>query len=155
MMAKRRKGYTLVELMVAAIMVGILARIAMPLYQNMTYRARAAATLGDLNAIRVAAYAYNTDTNRWPADAQPGEVPPELVPYLDDGFTFTRSHYQLDWENWVLPDGTPQHPDTNVLLGISIVTSDARLGHALEEVVPGNGVRFTLGSSYTFIIAST
>lgn len=150
----RRGGYTLVELTVAAIVVAILARIAMPLYQDMTYKARAAATLGDLNAIRVAAYSYNADSNRWPADTQPGEVPPELLPYLGDDFTFDRDHYQLDWENWVLPDGTPRHPDTRVLLGVSIVTSDARLGQALEEIVPGDGVRYTLGSNYTFIIAS-
>lgn len=143
----------MVELAVVVLVVGILARIAMPAYHNIVYRARAAAALGDLETIRLAAFEYNTDTGGWPADRYPGEVPPELEPYLGEGFTFDREHYQLDWENWILPDGTPKHPNTGVLLGVSITTSDPHLGGALEALV-GTQAHYTLNSNYTFIIAS-
>ena len=148
-----REGLSLVEMLVVVLFLGILARIAMPSYQELTYRARAAAALGELNAVRVAAYSYNIDTGQWPADRYPGEVPPELEPYLGESYSFEREHYQLDWENWMMPDGTPKHPETGVLLGVSLSTEDEHLGAALEAVV-GEGARYTLSDNYTFIIAS-
>ena len=153
-MATRRGGFSIVELTVVVLFLGILARIAIPSYQQLVYRARAAAALGDLNAVRTAAYEYNITTNEWPADRYPGEVPPELVPYLGEGFTFERDHYELDWENWMMPDGSPRHSETGVLLGVSLVTQDERLGAALEKVVGTDRAHYTLGDNYTFIIAA-
>ena len=152
-MTARRPGFSLVEVTFVVLFLGILARIAVPSYLDLVYRARAAAALGDLNAVRHAAFEYNVETNRWPADVYPGIVPPELESYLGEGFTFQREHYQLDWENWLLPDGTPKH-DNDVLLGVSIVTEDAKLGEALETVVGYDRARYTLGDNYTFIIAT-
>ncbi|MDX1674330.1 MAG: hypothetical protein R3314_05940 [Longimicrobiales bacterium] len=153
-MRTARSGLTLVELVIVVLLVGILGRIAIPSYQTFVYRARAAQALGDLNTVRLAAYEYNVDTNAWPADQNPGEVPPELVPYLSPEFTFDRDHYRLDWENWVMPDGTPKHPDTGVLLGVSITTEDEQLGGALEKLVGSEAAHWTLADNYTFIIAS-
>lgn len=152
-MKTHRSGLSIIELTVVVLFLGILARIAIPSYQEITYRARAAAALGDLNAVRTAAYEYNIATNEWPADRYPGEVPPELEPYLGENFTFEREHYQLDWENWMMPDGTPKH-STGVLLGVSLVTEDKQLGAALENVVGSDRAHYTLGNNYTFIIAS-
>ena len=147
-----RAGFSLIEITVVVLFLGILVRIAAPSYLELVYRARAAAALGDLTAVRHAVFEYNLDTNRWPADVYPGIVPPELEPYLGEGFTFHRDHYQLDWENWLLPDGTPKH-DNGVLLGVSIV-GDEKLGEALVTVVGYERARYTLGDNYTFIIAS-
>ena len=149
-----RPGFSLVEATVVVLFLGILARIAAPAYLQVAHRARAAAALGDINTVRLAAYEYNLDTNEWPADVNPGIVPPELEPYLGETFTFEREHYQLDWENWVMPDGSPRHPSTGVLLGVSLVTSDEQLGAALEEVVGTETAHYTLGDNYTFIIAA-
>lgn len=150
----RRPGFTLVEILVVLFVVAILARIAMPVYHELSFRARAAAALGELQAIRAAAYQYHADTNTWPADSYPGELPVELAPYLGPGFSFSRDRYELDWENWILPDGTPKHPRTGVLIGISVVTPERRLGEALEALVGTSRAHYTLGDNYTFIIAS-
>lgn len=154
-MATHRPGFTLIEVVVVVLFLGILARIAIPSYQQVVYRARAAAALGDINTVRLAAYEYNINTNEWPADVYPGEVPPELEPYLGENFTFDRGHYQLDWENWMMPDGSPKHGGTGVLLGISLTTTDEKLGAALEAVVGTDRAHYTLGDNYTFIIAGT
>ena len=148
-----RDGFTLVELLVVVLIVGILARIGIPNLQHVVQKARAAEAMASIQAVRVAAYAYNTETHRWPPDYNPGVMPTELEPYLGTGFLFEGEGYQLDWENWVLPDGRPKHPETEVMLGISITTSDARLGEAFVELLgDGSAAHYTLGSNYTFVL---
>ena len=149
-----RPGFTLVELLVVILLLGILARLAIPAYQSITLRARAAAALSEIKTVQMAAYTYNIDTGDWPADVYPGIVPPELERYLDDPDAFRGEGYQLDWENWVLPDGSPMHPQTGVLLGISVVTESDRLGRALVDLVGSGAAKYTLGDNYTFVIAA-
>lgn len=147
-----RPGVSLIELMIGMLLVAILARIAMPAYERITIRAHAAAALGDIQAVRAAVYSYNADTNAWPPDTGPGVTPPELEPYLGEGFSFEREQWQLDWENWVLPDGTPKHPGTGVLLGVSITTQDDLLGATIEDLVGSSTAHYTLGDNYTFVM---
>jgi len=79
-------------------------------------------------------------------------VPPELQEKLGEGFSFDRDHHQLDWENWVLPQGIPGDPTVRALIGISITTPDRSLGQALLNLIPLNS-KFSLGETYTFIFA--
>ncbi len=144
----------MVELLIVVVVLGIVVRLALPAYHDIVLRARAASALSDLQAVRLAAYSYYADTNDWPADRYPGQVPPELEGYLSEGFSFQRDGYRLDWENWVLPDGTPRHPGTGVLLGVSVTTDDADLGRALVSLTGDQAVHYTLGRNYTFVIAS-
>lgn len=152
MIRGRREGFTLLELMVVVMVVGILARLSLPAYQELVLKARAAEALGDINAIRVAAYAYHTDTNEWPADVNRGILPPELDPYLGEGFSFEREHYLLDWDYWLMPDGSPKHPGTGVLIGVSISTTDVALGNALIALLGEHTVRYTIDEHYTLVI---
>lgn len=143
------------ELMIVLLIIGILARVALPAYQGVVLRARAAQAVGAINVVRLAAFTYNASTGQWPADVNRGVVPPELRPYLGDDFSFHRDGYVLDWDNWMLPDGTPSQSGTNsVLLGISLVTDNAALGQALLDLVGESTARFTIEDHYTFIIAS-
>lgn len=148
----RRPGFGLLELMIVVLVVGIMARIALPAYQSLVLRARAAEALGDIRAIRLAAFTYNSSTGRWPADVNRGVVPPELSPYLGEEYSFVRSDYDLDWDNWALPDGTPGKAETDVLLGVSVATVNASLGEALVSLVGESTARFTIAEHYTFII---
>ena len=79
-------------------------------------------------------------------------MPPGLRHQLPPGFSFDRNRYQLDWENWILPQGIPGDPAVRGLVGISVTTSDRALGLALMDIIPVNA-KFALGETYTFIFA--
>lgn len=147
-----RPGFGLVELMIVIMIIGILARIAVPAYEHVRLRARAAQAIGHINTIRVAAYSYYASVGEWPPDVTRGNVPPELRPFLGQDFTFQREGYLLDWDHWVLPDGTPSRPETGVLVGVSVVAADPALGRAMVGLVGESVARFTINEHHTFII---
>lgn len=152
MIRTARPGFTITELLIAVLVIGILFRIATPAYARYMYMARAARVIAEIHAVRVAAYAYNADTGGWPADVSRGIVPPELVPYLGSGFSFDRDTYLLDWDHWVLPDGTPSRPETGTLVGVSLTTADPAFGAAFVELLGENTARATIEDHFTFVI---
>jgi prepilin-type N-terminal cleavage/methylation domain-containing protein len=146
-----RGGFTLVELVLVVAILSILARLALPSLQEATLRARAAAALGDVEVVRTAAANYHARTNAWPADAVAGQVPPELVSDLPEGFTFDRGEYQLDWDRFSLPVGMPGWSGGRTLLGVSVTTPDELLGNAVAALV-GTGGWYGIGHTNTFLI---
>lgn len=137
-----RRGFSFIELLVALIVFGILAGISLLRYKDLRNHAVSAAVASDLNGIRLAAYNHWADRESWPADAAPGVVPPELVPYLPQGFTFTRPTYTLDWEGG---GGAVQ-------AGVVVTTADPGLMVVLARRLGGNTPFFVLGATLTYVI---
>ena len=50
----RRKGFTLIELLIVIAIIGVLAGIAIPLYQSSVRKANEASAVGSLHSIRIA-----------------------------------------------------------------------------------------------------
>ena len=147
----RRGGFSLVELLMAVSIVGILAGLAIPNIRTVQYRARAAEVAGDLEVVKLATVSYNGDVHMWPADATSGTVPTELNGYLPDGFSFNGNGYELKFENYALPSGLPGDPATRQLIAVSVTASSPELSNAIMELL-GGSIVFSVGTTHTVLI---
>ena len=62
-MRKKQHGFTLIELMIVVVLVGMLASIAYPIFSGFVDRARRAKVMGDMGQIQIALAKFLTDTN--------------------------------------------------------------------------------------------
>jgi len=149
------RGFTLVELCLVMVIASILLRFAVPAYRSIVNNARAVQAINNMNVVREAAVAYYAAHGTWPAEASSAVIPAGLAPYLPSGYTFSKPHYQLDWENWTLPSGLPSNPGPTVLIGVSVVTTDPLLGNQVLRLVSKSNPSLTSADHYTMLMAST
>ena len=68
-MKKYQQGFTLIELMIVVAIIGILAAIAIPAYQDYTIRAKVTELVTAASACKSGVSEYRASTATWPADA--------------------------------------------------------------------------------------
>jgi prepilin-type N-terminal cleavage/methylation domain-containing protein len=127
------RGYSLIELLVVMLIIGIVASIALPNLVHARQRAQAAAIVSDFSTVRTIAIEYFSKNSHWPADAGPGVVPAELAPLLEGRVNWSQGPVDYEWENWATPDGRPTHAGTGVLIGFSVRSTDVRLLDTIEQ----------------------
>jgi prepilin-type N-terminal cleavage/methylation domain-containing protein len=104
---RRARGFTLMELLVVIVLVGVLASLAMARYLNLRDKSMVAAATYDLDLARKMLAYYATDYSRYPAtvsdwdDLQNQLVDPYGNTYgdLPLAYTFTLVSYELDEHN--------------------------------------------------------
>lgn len=69
MKAQMQKGFTLIELMIVVAIIGILAAIAIPQYQNYVGRANFASGLSTLTSLKTNIESYIMEEGKFPATA--------------------------------------------------------------------------------------
>jgi prepilin-type N-terminal cleavage/methylation domain len=69
-MKERQRGFTLIELMIVIAIIGILAAIALPAYQDYTARAQMAEALNLAGGQKSAITEYRSNTGKWPSSNQ-------------------------------------------------------------------------------------
>jgi len=84
---RRSSAFTLVEIMVVVVIIGLLAAMGLPAFRRVTMRSKASAVQNDLRIFSTAFITYNLQNGRWPADAAAGEIPTELQTALTNNFT--------------------------------------------------------------------
>lgn len=139
-----RRGFTIIELMVVVLIIGILALLGLLRYTDLRYTALTTHVAGDIRTITVGAYNYYADHQDWPPDVGAGATPPGLEPYLP-GFDFGKTEYTLDWDNYGLGG-------TNYIVGITITSSNAKFMEKLERNLGSKYPYFKSGGSLTYII---
>jgi type II secretion system protein G len=65
---RNQKGFTLVELMVVVVIIGILSAIAVPVYNNVTEKAEASACKANIRTLEGALEAYKAVNDEYPDD---------------------------------------------------------------------------------------
>jgi len=63
----RARGFTVIELMISLAIVGVLASVATPMYQNYRERIRVSTAVTDIAAMSAAIKLYQTDAQQLPA----------------------------------------------------------------------------------------
>ena len=66
-------GFTMVEVLTVAVVIGTLVRIALPNFHEVLLKARAAEVMGDFEVVRLAVLNYHADHLEWPEDAYVGQ----------------------------------------------------------------------------------
>ena len=148
---RRRWGFSLMELLTTMAFIGLLARIAIPRYGEMKRRAIAASIMGDIHAIRIAAFTHYTENGAFPPDAGLGQLPSQLIDNLPAGFSFDRIDYDYDWDVW---STTNKAGNTETLVGITVVVTDSRIAAQLVKTAGPGYIPVVTPTQVTFLVSS-
>ncbi len=131
-----RKGFSLIELLVAMTILGILANIAIPSIQGVKVRAEAASVIADINAIRAGAFDYYATAQNFPRSRAWGQIPPELVGSLPGGFTFNDGKKRYRWRRF----GRRRARRTGRLATVSVRSNDRELIQRVKKIYSGGSI---------------
>ncbi|HEX6089233.1 MAG TPA: type II secretion system protein [Gemmatimonadales bacterium] len=145
-----RRGFTFIELLIVLAVIGILTTLGVLRYIDLRNHAIASGVVSELNAIRLATYNYWADRNTFPPDAGAGVTPVGMTPYLRNGFSFARTQYTFDYENFAgTADGGAS---AGLQVGIVVTTVDNGLAAILARRAAGGLPYFMVGNTLTYVI---
>jgi prepilin-type N-terminal cleavage/methylation domain-containing protein len=98
---KLSRGFTLVEIMIAVVIIGLLAAMSIPAFQKVRNKALTNAFVNDLRTIEKAIDIYETEVGTALQDYVEGIQPVDLLPYLTkpDFTVNTPLGGAWDWDN--------------------------------------------------------
>lgn len=98
---RQASGFTLVEIMVVVTIISFLAMAAVPAFQKIQRKARSSAVANDLRVFEAAFHTYAMERGSFPAEADPGVLPPEISGRLSESawLKVTPIGGRYDWES--------------------------------------------------------
>lgn len=98
----RRRGFTLVEIMIVVVIIGLLAAMAIPAFRRVRESAQNARFVSDLRTFSQAFETYSMKNGAWPPNAGTGVVPAGMTGELNDAaWTTPKNSVGGRW-NWDL-----------------------------------------------------
>ncbi len=115
MLKRDSKGFTLVELMVVLLIIGILVAIAIPVYNTVQKNSKEKACRANIRTIEGAAAQYHADTGNWPdkvSDLMPetGNKYLKEAPHCPFDNKDNKSEYQIDGNDGTVTCGNEGCP---------------------------------------------
>ncbi len=94
-----RPGFTLMEILIVVVILGILAAIVIPSFASATEDTRKAAFTQDLRAFEMGILRYEVDHDTFPPDGGSGTVPAGMEDYVNVGKWQSGSPIGGVWDN--------------------------------------------------------
>lgn len=138
------KGLSLVELMIVVLIISMIFFAAVPAYQRIQRRARAAALTNDFRVFGAVFQAYAHEKGSWPVESAAGVVPPGITNndlQINAWTKPTAMGGLFDWENnQAHPGGTSPGGRWRAALAITGTTSapiviDAALMREIDDAL--------------------
>lgn len=94
-----RQGFTLVEIMIVVVIVGLLAAMAIPAFQRVRESSQNTVVMNGFRVIGGAFANFELENGYYPDDVLAATLPPEMEGYLPEG-TFTKEKPMGGYWNW-------------------------------------------------------
>ena len=147
------QGFTVLEIMIAVLIIGVLAALSVPIYQHINRSSRNARFISDLRTFSQAYETYAMKYGKWPPTADAGVVPTGMSGELQDSHWIASNSIGGNWK-WDY-----NHPRANgFIAGISVMGVTVSDSQMLEIDTKMDDGDFTTGSfikgtdRFTFIL---
>lgn len=120
------RGFTLVEIMIVVVIIGLLAALALPAFQRVRANAQSSRFISDLRTFAQAFETYSLKNGAWPPNAGTGVVPAGMTGELKDAaWTTAKNSIGGRW-NW----------DRNNFGGVAVISvANATVSDAQMEAI--------------------
>jgi len=140
---RRRRGFTLVELLVVIVVLAVLAAIVLPKFMNSSRRAKESALRSDLKLLRNAVGLFQTDTLTYPKQLSDLALTAALAKGLDSAGV-DANIIPADWHGPYLQE-VPNDPISGAAFAYS--TTSGSVGKVSSSAT-GNGLDGTAYSTW-------
>jgi prepilin-type N-terminal cleavage/methylation domain-containing protein len=146
-LARRSRAFTLVEIMVVVVIIGLLAALAIPAFARVRQRAQNSRVANDLRIFAQVFDTYLLEKGDWPADVAPGVVPAELAGQMPAAW-IQRTPIGGQWE-W---DNEPGLKSITLYQTTASMAQMTRIDALIDDGNPATGLFQFNGSEWHYLL---